>query len=74
MRKLEPPQQEEFSNVAKAELVAQPTQQDLKDDVGGYFNEIEGCASAFIEGAATIFAAKHCITQVRCALQASGMG
>ncbi len=74
MSKLEPPQQEEFCNISKAQLVAESTQQDLKDDIGGYLDKVEGGASPFVEGAMTILAAKHGITQVRRALQASGVG
>ena len=43
----------------KAQLVAQPTQQHLKHDIGGHLDEVEGGASPFIEGAMTILAAKH---------------
>ncbi len=74
MSKLEPPQQEELCNVTKAQLVAQSAQQDLKHDIGGYFDEVAGSASPFIKGAVTALAAKHGITQVCGALQASGMG
>ncbi len=68
--KLEPSQQEEFCNVAKAQLVAQSAQQDLEHDIGGYFDKVERRAGALIEGAMTIPAAKHGIAQARYALQA----
>ncbi len=74
MGELEPSQQEEFGNISKAQLVAQPAQQDLEHSIGGHLDKVEGCASPFVEGAMTIPAAKHGITQLRRALQASGMG
>ncbi len=74
MRELRPPQQKEFCNISKAQLVAESTQQNLKDDIGGDLDEVEGGTGVFVEGAATILAAKHGITQVCPALQASGVG
>ncbi len=52
----------------KAELVAQPAQQHLEHDIVGTEGEVEGDTGAFVEGATTILAAKHGITQVHCAL------
>ncbi|MBD3887128.1 hypothetical protein IFO70_36600 [Phormidium tenue FACHB-886] len=66
MGELKFPQQEEFRNIAKAEPVAEATQQHLKHDISRHLNEVEG--GAFED---TILAAKHRITQVRLALQAS---
>lgn len=62
MGKPKSPQQEEFSNVPKAKLVTEPTQQHSEQDIGGHLNEIERGASAFIEGAIARFAAKHRVT------------
>ncbi len=74
MRELESSQQKELGNVTKAQLVAESTQQNLKDDIGGYLDKVAGGAGALIEGATTIPAARHRITQVCGALQASGVG
>ena len=48
--------QKEFRHISAAQLVAQSTQQNLEDDIGGKFQKIEGSAGAFIECAATILA------------------
>ncbi|MBD2001554.1 hypothetical protein H6F88_02430 [Oculatella sp. FACHB-28] len=68
MRELKSPQQEEFGNVAKAELVAQPAQQDLEHDIGGHLDEVEGSTCPFVKSAAALLAAKHGIAQVSYAL------
>ncbi len=45
----------------------------MKDDVGGHLDKVEGGARSFVKDAAALFAAKHGITQVCYALQASSV-
>jgi hypothetical protein len=63
--KLKATQQEEFGNIAEAQLVAQPTQQYLKDNIGGYLDEVEGGTRPFVEGATTILTAHKKLARQR---------
>lgn len=74
MSELEAAQQNEFSYVTIAELVAHAAEQHLEEDIGGNFNKVEGAARALTEGAATALAAKHIIAQASFALQRRDTG
>ena len=71
--KLESTKQEEFDQAPKAELESHSTKQYLKENVGGYFNEIERGASPFAEGAIAVAAMKNGIPEVGGALEAIGV-
>ncbi|MBD3886923.1 hypothetical protein IFO70_35425 [Phormidium tenue FACHB-886] len=58
MDKLEPSQSEESCNISKTQLVAESTQQNLKDDIGRYLDKVEGGTRPFITGAMTPLAAR----------------
>ncbi len=73
MGELKASQQEEFSNVAKAQLVTEPTQQHLEHDISGHLNEIERGASPLVAGAIARLAAIHRVAQISGALQLSGV-
>jgi hypothetical protein len=45
--------QEHLSQVPQAQFVAEAPQDDEQHDVRRVFQEIEGCAGAFVEGAPT---------------------
>jgi len=68
MGKPEAPNQEEFRHITDTQLVTQSAQQDLKHDVSWHLNIVEWCICAFIEGAPTFPAAKHCVSEIGGAL------
>lgn len=64
MSELEASPPEELGDISIAEFVSYSAKQNLKNDIGGDFNKIEGRASTLIESATTTFAAKPVAAQV----------
>ena len=63
MRELESPQQEHLGQIAQAQLVAEPPDQHLEDDVGRDFQEIELRAPSLVEGTLAVAALKPNVAQ-----------
>lgn len=61
MGKLKTSYHKELSYIAVAQLVAEATKQDLKENLVRHFDIIEGCARSLVEGALTRFTVVDCI-------------
>ena len=73
MGELESSQQEEFHQIAKAELESNSREQRLKDNVSGNFHESEGHSFPFVESTITAVTAKDKVAKVGCAFETSGV-
>jgi hypothetical protein len=54
-----------FGHVPIAHLIADSAQENLKENVGGDFDEVEGGSGALVEGLTTIAAAMGGVAQIR---------
>lgn len=64
MSKFKTPHPEEFCYISVTQFISQSTQQDLKYDVGWDFDEVEGCARAFIVDTVAMLAKRDPVSEV----------
>jgi hypothetical protein len=66
-------EQKIFGHVPIAHLIADSAQENLKENVGGDFDEVEGGSGAFVEGLTAIPTTVNGIALIRCALAGDGI-
>jgi len=74
MGELESTEQKHLCQIAQAELVSQPAQHDLEDNIRGELEEIEWSACALIGLAPTLTATEFSVAEVRGLIQLPELG
>src|SRR4051812_18211080 len=74
MHKLEAAQQEHLGQISQAQLIQQPAEHDLEDDVSRKLEEVERSAGSLIRFAAAFPTPKDCVAEISGAVQVSDCG
>ena len=74
MRELESTQQKHLGQIPQAQLIQQPAEHDLEDDVGGKLEMVERSARSLIELSPAVGTPKYNVAEIRGAVQVADSG
>ena len=74
MGQLESPQQEHLIQISQAQLMEQPAEDDLEDDIGREFEVVERSAGSFIELPSAVATPEDGVAEIGRAVQVRMLG